>query len=137
MYDCAAQILDRERKLHPHHLHAVAEPLQVLVELPDVQVLLRRIPVRAQAFVHVRAAQDSQGEDAELRVLGVDDLAVQPDLEVCVTGHHVLPGKSERITSPARDESSSVIRSWGTGALWCRRQRATAGFRLERRVSPS
>src|SRR5262245_33305886 len=109
--DGRAQVVGRIRQLHAHHLHAVAEPFQVLVELPDVEVPLGGIPVRAQALVDVRAAQDGQREHAEVRVLRLHDLAVQPDLEVRVAGHYRPPMTG--VCSTRRCESSwSSLRAW-------------------------
>src|SRR5215471_293828 len=86
-----AQFVERVGQLHSHHLHAVAEPAQVLVELPDVEVLPGGTPVCAQPFVHVRAPQHGEREDAERRVLGRNDFAVEPDLVMLVTGHACPP----------------------------------------------
>jgi hypothetical protein len=76
---------------HPHDLHALEQAPEMRIELPDVEVVPLFAPVGADAFVDVRPAEGGLREDADGRVLRIEDATVEPGLVAWLRGHGPPP----------------------------------------------
>src|SRR5262249_8512905 len=70
------------RNGEPHHLHRLAEALEVLGQTEGVDLVVGRVPVGAEPFEHVRRMEDGGAVDGQNRLCRGHELAVHPDVEL-------------------------------------------------------
>jgi hypothetical protein len=75
--DQPGQLVDRRHVLHEQDPGRLADALDVLADLEAVQPSLVLVPVGADALERRRAVHERVGHDADLRVLELDELALE------------------------------------------------------------
>ena len=93
--DQAGQLVDRRDVVHQEDPAGLADPLDVLAELQDVELAVLGVPVAADALERRGPVHERVGHDADLRVAERDEAALEVGdhaAEVALAGRRMRIG---------------------------------------------